>query len=249
MMTRLDMYDWLRRQLGIVPPIDDGTPDAQPGDLPPSRPTPSNPALQQAIENAVWRVNREAQLCQIDPTVMVSISVQTGEGPYSFPLLSLPRRGISRILAAWWHTSEGAIRRLRPLGSAEMDRLGRIWPATPASMPTRFWVEAGTVYIHPAPSAAGQLQLQVEHAVLPPQFDQDTFSWLPEELQTSVLYLALMDLAKTLVGDMEMQARIRVFEPDAMEALAALKSWAARQVGRYQPHLTFRSYRTGRVHR
>lgn len=246
MMTRAQMYDWLRRQLGIVPPIDDGTVGAKPGDLPLARPLPSNPALKQAIENAVWRVNREAQLCQVDPAVFVEVPAQTEKGPYTFPLESLPRRSVSRALAAWWHSPNGAVRRLRAWGSAEVDRHRLIWPATPPSMPRQFWVEAGRVWLYPAPSNDGRLQLQIEHAVIPPQTDSDTFAGIPEELETAILYQALVDLSKTNLGDAEMGARARAFEPDALEGMAAVKAWAARQVGRYQPQLTFRSYRTPR---
>lgn len=248
MMTRVEMFDWIRRQLGIIPPVDEEIPGAKAGDTPTSRPKPTNAVLTQCIVNAVRKANRAAGFKNADPTLSVSVAGQTAAGPLRIPLEglnTLDGRSIQRVLQGWWTSTSGQTTILHNGSEAATTRYRSAWPVEPAGEPRELWVQARHVLLFPAPSSAGTLRLLTETGMLEPLGDLDTFHGIPEYLETALLYMALVEAGKTLVGDVEMEARVEAYMPDAQAGMTALRNWAGSESGRHQPGLAPRSYRTG----
>lgn len=245
------MRDWLRRQLGLIPSIDLRLADARVGDGIPSQPYPSNELLNQAIENACHRINRETGLADLGGNISVDIPAQTQSGPYILSLNELtnrlPEQSITEVRRAWWKSGDN-LRGLQPKNPQELMREMPHFQQYGPSHPLYYGVEGYRLYLFPAPVSMGVLVIACGSALFAPQTDMDNFDFIPLDLYPAVLYNALVDLGKIMVDDIEMRDRASAFAKDAEEGLDAILRWLARVNQRSQARVYFKgNYRCGWV--
>jgi len=243
-MTRAEMRDWIRRMLGIIPPVDTSDTSALPGQEPTQQPYPTNALIDQAIENAARHVNLSLGII-VDTTVrQISVAAQTADGPYRIGLDSLQTGSGSvwGVREAFWNNGSSDSP-LTPASFRDLNRDGEAWTDTEAGTPTRFIVEGLSLYLYPAPSAAGTLKLRCSTGLMGPRLDSEGFVGLPDELHTELLYIALVELAVTLAGDVEMAQRARGFSDRAASGIDLIARTLNSANDRYQPGITTITYR------
>lgn len=235
------MRDWVRRMLGIVPPIDTSDPDAQVGDTPIQQPYPSNSLINQVIGSTADWVNTEVGLVTDSAIRSISVSAQTADGPYRVDLGTLADDPYG-VREAWWNNGTNDLH-LTPTSFAELDRRGFIWPDEGVSTPQYLVVEPGSIFIHPAPSAAGTLKLRCANGICGPVSDSDGFKNLPHALVTHMLYNVIVELAATLADDAGMAARAQAFAGRAQVGLSAIGRHIAGFNEQHQPGIVPEPYR------
>lgn len=236
-MNRAEMRDHVRRLLGIRPPIDTSDPDAKPGDEPLQQPYPHNALINQVIRSTAALLNATLGIV-IDGTVREEhIPAQTANGPYQHRVGFEDDYG---VLEAWWNDAL-----LTPITFVDLDRQGVVWPAEPPSTPRYVIVEGMSLYLFPAPNAAGTLKLRCQRGMSGPISDTDTFHHLPQEFHELIMYLVVVELADSLADDIEMATRARAFTEKARVAVDAIARWVNTQNMRYQQSMTALPYRHG----
>jgi hypothetical protein len=238
------MREWLRVRLGVrtpleqwntlygqvdplaIPPVDVPVPPS-PGEQPTNQPDPSNYKLNNAITNAALTVNRELNLTDAGTFRSLAVDAQTADGPLAIDLSSVPginERALISIRRAWWDDGS-AVNRLSPVILGSLDRNSVPYLENAVGTPFQFAIEGYTLYLLPSPSAAGTLKYMAGASVLAPTDDDDQFDQIPAAYDPSVLYLALVELAKMMPNDVEMRSRAEGFTPDAQEGLRTLSAW------------------------
>lgn len=157
----------------------------------------------------------------------VPISPYTTNGPAQIDLFSLPGfkdRSIASIRRLYWFDG-GASTRLLPVTLDALDVQQDQYLNDSPAVPWRFAIEGQWLYLDPAPSSTGSIQFWASCGVLPPADDQDSYDQIPEDYDPCVNYIALVELAKMLPLDKEMQARVQMFAGDAGAGLERLSAW------------------------
>lgn len=250
-MNRAQMRDWLRRMLGIQPPVDTTLPNVKAGDAPSWQPDPSNARLNQAIADACAALNRRLRLTDKQEPVAIPVAGQTDKGPLWVPLGNpydaLPAGAITSVAGAVWHAG-GARQTLR---AASLETLraeyGTVEDTAPGT-PTHYAVERYRVCLWPAPASAGTLELRVTTGLLAPQTDNEGFAQLPAEYDQCILYTALVDVAKGMAEDAAMAAIAENYKMEAARGEDELARWLAASAGSefqsgFSPMPTVRTYR------
>ena len=240
--------EFLRLRLGIQTPLerwrlyaDTGTPyvwydktgaertDAPPSGMQPTwQPDPSNYKLDSAVSNGASTANRQIGLADAGSIRQVAVPAQTADGPYIIDLAAVPGftdRSINSIRRAWWFDGAETHQRLIPTILSSLDRIDSQYIGESPSSARRFAIEGYKLYILPAPSADGYFEFMAGCGILAPQDDTDGFDQIPTDYDPSVLYIALIELAKMLPNDVEMRSRAEAFTPDATAALEKLSAW------------------------
>jgi len=192
------------------------------------QPDPSNYKIKSAIRNACSTVNRQINLTDAGSIRQVPIAGQTATGPYILDLAAVPGftdRSINSIRRAWWFDGTETHQRLIPTILSSLDRIESQYIGEAASSARRFAIEGYKLYILPAPSSDGYLEFMAGCGILAPDDDTDGFDQIPTDYDPSVLYIALIELAKMLPNDVEMRSRAEAFAPDATAALERLAAW------------------------
>ena len=221
-MNLAEGFDWIRRSVGVVPPIDRGVGDA--GEEPSWQPFPSNALLSQAVDHACRIINREIGLGEGPEVISISVGVQT-VSPYVMSLGNVPlmaRGSVTTVRRVWW---ENELLRSTTLYKETQQRRNYIDEAV--GTPVDYAVEDYKLYIMPAPSAAGTLKLMVGAAVLGPKGLRDGFHGLPSAYETVPLSIASAMVAGILASDAEMIARKPNLDAMAAAELDSLREWAA----------------------
>lgn len=249
-MNRAQMRDWLRRNLGIQPPIDTQLEGAKAGDAPSWQPDPSNASLDQAIRDACAFVNRELRLTDAGSVTSISVTAQTADGPYwlemNHQITGLRPGSVVGVKAAWWNNGTDR-RQLTPITLEELERDGVRYLDEPVGDPRWYVVSGYRLGVYPAPSAAGTLEGRFTTGLLAPESDAQSFQQIPEEYEQCPLYLALVLIAKVVPDDMEMLTRAKAFEPEASQGLLQLGRWYNSQVSpQRQPSLAAVTYKLTR---
>lgn len=242
------MIEFLRVRLGIQTPLerwhlytDSGMPfvwygpngeestTEPPSGLQPAwQPDPSNYKIKSAISNACSTVNRQINLTDAGSIRVIPIAGQTDPGPMIIDLAAVPGfkdRSLNSIRRAWWYDGVATNTRLRPVILSSLDRSEFEYIGEFASSTTQFAIEGYSMYLIPAPSSDGYLKFMAGCGILQPEDDQDGFDQIPTDYDASVLYVALVELAKMLPNDVEMRSRAEAFTPDAAAALERLAAW------------------------
>lgn len=239
-MNRAQGRDWVRRTLGIIPPVDAQVPGAKPGDAPPWQPDPSNPLINQAFDNAASYIAGELGVVDAGDAVSVSVAAQTDAGPYWQDLRELEgvRSGsVIGVRRAWWN--DGSQRTLlTPIGFDELDRDGRNWRDEDPGTPLYRDVQNYRLAVFPAPASAGTLEVEVTSSLMAPLHDGEGFEQLPLAFETDMLYCVAFEVAMVLPDDTEMASRAKMLEGARQNAVARITRWMRSQANEgHQPSI------------
>lgn len=225
--TLLGYCEWIRVLGNIKTPLMAGMEGAKAGDVPPWQPDPGNYQLGVHISNAAKTVNRHVRLADAGSIRSIPIDVQTATGPFQIDLAGVsgfPDRNINSIRRAWWF--DGAtVTRLDPVILDNLDLRWDPYEQDAPSTPRRFAIEGYTLYLDPAPASAGQFRFMGSCGVLAPKDNNDGFDQIPTDYDPCVLYIALVEWAKSVPSNREMAALAQVFTPDAADGLQRLGAW------------------------
>jgi len=239
MQTRAEYRDWLRRELGIVPPRDQWlmwqdlgqTPD---GPMPPAGAQPTdnlqilNSTLNQCIQSACNRVTIECRVPDALRWTDIPVPGQTATGPYTFRLSTLPgfaERSAVRLRRSYWQPPNGQFQPVTPTDLSQLDTQGVDYLNNGPGAPTQIAIEGDLVYLLPGPDQDGTLRLTVGSGALAPQTDLEGFDGVPSSYDEQVLYIALTEVAMIPTVDAEMRARAQSFAPLAERGLLNLTNW------------------------
>lgn len=250
--NRADYRDWLRGALGVLRATDLRDPSAKRGDPAPSMPHPSNSLLNQAIYNAGAAVNSECgiELGTTDP-YRLSVAAYTADGPAR---LELTPAGLTPHTAPGsleqcrrvvWEDSAGTFSRVWSVTLEELNTQDRLYENEPPSTPRQYAIEGTTLWLLPAPVAAGTLQFEGGFGMLAPVGDLEGYEGIPLNYIPDVLWIALVELGDLAPNDVEMQARADRARPRADKAIIKISEWYSTRLADHQPSLTFESHRRG----
>lgn len=242
MQSRAEYRDWLRRQLGIVPPRDEWlllqemgqTPDYP---MPPAGAQPTdnlqvlNSTLNQVITNAANRVTVEARFPDAITFTDIPISAQTATGPLTLRLSGLPGfadRAVVRIRRSYWQDSgstQSNWQQVTPVLLSQLDVQNDDYMNQGPGQPFRVALEGDLLYIIPGPQSDGTFRLTVGTGALAPMNDLEGFDGLPSSYDEQILYQALSEMAIIPTVDPEMRERAAAFLPLAERGLINITSW------------------------
>lgn len=160
-LTTAQLRDAVRRDMGMVPPVDDG--EGKEGDQPTVWKWPTNALLTQKIREGYAWVSRKTRAGGDHLPLSYAVTAQTDPGPYALDLgLITPAGSVNEVKRAAWIAAGSSEYPLIPDDRDRMDRNRIAWASQEPSTPQRFWVEEGYLLLYPAPSAAGTLTLMLD---------------------------------------------------------------------------------------
>ena len=254
------MKDQIRRHLGITPPIDDPEvyPHAMPGDAPDYAPVPTNPTIEQFIQNAVSDINLDAGSGFETNILSRDVEAQTENGPLRIPLSgegftingqvaeTLDGFSINRVRDAWWIMEDGGATRL--MWARDLDTLARDryrYMSYPPGTPFRYAIEGYAIWLIPAPAAAGTLQIRAGLGILPPLTNSDTLNGMPADCASSFVDIVAFEIADAMPDNPEMQAKVARLAPKAERSRQRILLTMHRMPGLLDDHMTVQTYRRG----
>lgn len=211
-MNRAAMRDVMRRNLLQVPPIDDGAGIS--GAIPLHAQYPTNAGCNYAIDEAVAFFSQKCGLGGDVKTQAVPFPIVTENGPYAIALQQIaPAGSVNDVRHVSLTMTGGSNQTLVPTSREEMDRSGILWEQQTPGTPQRFWVEAGSLVLWPAPSSTGSLNIQFGKALWSnsTQADAEVLEIIPTDYLQTVLHKATAIVALIQTNDAEMHARGEYF--------------------------------------
>jgi hypothetical protein len=193
-ITRPNIRDAIRQNLGIATPLNNGTGYA--GDEPPGQKYPTNDVLNKAIGDALRFINAECNLhMQANISIAVTAASASAVGPLVIPLAGVQgcpsSLSINTIRRCRFVDTQGNITRLTPTSYWEIDKNRWSYDTVPAANPPRWYIVDGyKLFILPAPSVAGTLYLYAGTAMQNFWGDSDTIDELPSDHQLTMEWLA-----------------------------------------------------------
>lgn len=244
-MNRAEMRDWVRRMLGIIPPVDTTDADAQPGQAPIHQPYPTNALINQCIANAAALVNAKLGIAVDSTIVSCDVEGQTVRGPYRLDLAQFGgeyNASIYAVREVWWHNGTYDTL-LEPASFEDLNRRGEPWSDVAPSVPRYIITEGLNMYLVPAPASRGKVKARFQRGICAPLSDHEGFQNLPAEFETHLLFTVLVEIASTISGDTEMAQRLVAFRERAALGLDAIARWVSTTNMRYQPSIIAKPYR------
>lgn len=256
LLTRAEFRDSVRRDLGIVPPIDVSNANP-PGAQPTNAPYPTNRQIDDCFQEAISDVNRDCDFHMTD--IPVSVNAVTANGPFGLYLGDLtpnstgltnafaPNAKIIDVQRLTW-TPEGNTQStlITPVYRDNLDRSGNTdYFTVPPSMPRAWYIQGYVLYVTPAQNQAGTYLITCALGVAGFTCDTDTLDQIPFDYQDVFKYQAIVNLSMTQTMDVEAQARAQMYGPKAAAGLKKFKEWIMGGTGAPQPVMLFKSYRTG----
>jgi len=244
-LTRAAIRDATRRAIGQTPPIDLGT--GAVGDQPTNYRDPTNPALNQYIDEVLAEFNREVSISSAPSPIMGSIPAQIVNGPYGFNLAAgfNSNQGVNNLRHVWW----------LPTGSAsafpliwssydEQNRQNPNWINQPPGTPTTCWMEGYQLKILPAPAMAGTIYATATLCFNSPRQDSDIIGILPSDYYPCVVDQVVLRVAQAQSDDTVRQAQMQMTAPRAALSRGQLIKWINTRNGEssgYVPGLKFKN--------
>lgn len=197
--TRPYMRDRIRIAMGITPPSQT-QPLAVVGEAPMGQPTPTNSEINQAITDAISRLNTIVGF-NGTTSLVVPVPAATGNGVQYFPMQGMiggsKQNNIDSIQKCVWNPGQGqSLIPLRPTSAAELDRLQYAWDNYPPAVPRLYMVEQYQLGIVPPAQTAGTLQVYAGTAVYDFCSDTDVLNELPVDYQLVLEQLATLLLSQ-----------------------------------------------------
>lgn len=251
-LNRAQLRDAIRRKLNITPPID--LAQGNIGDQPANRGNPSNFQMNDAIQEAVYDLNRRCNF-HVNNNINISVPAISPSvlGPYEINLnvaavQSNPVLGIASIndvRRAEFIQSGGAYYRLEPTDYREVDLARTDYKTTPPGTPRQYWIEGYKLYVYPSQAVSGVINLICGTGLLAYQTDEDVLSQIPLDYQDVIQYLAIQILMSGQTMDKEAKERMAVFAQLAEQGVMDVNRWKNGNNGEYQPSMKVATYRVG----
>lgn len=241
-LTRAQFRDVVRRNLGIRPPVDDGIGFA--GDEPSGQASPKNAEIDATLEEAIAYLNTEAGFRATEFSYPIAAVSATYVGPLAQYMGSntQPPNLLTDVRRATWYN--GTVTTvLTPTSQVEQDRLQTNYLQQGPSTPTQYWIQSYTVYLLPAPAAAGTLSLYGGTAIYGFTGDNGTIDQLPVEMQYAVSDCATWLLLRRRAAIPEYAQMLGQYVQSAAIWAQKLKDWAASLNREFTPSIGFVSYR------
>lgn len=256
LLTRAQLRERIRRdRLGILTPLGENLSTAAEGDPPTWQPDPNNDTINAAIEESLAELNQEIFFSGSNGQVPLAVTVQTANGPYRVQNLITAIPGytavgqVNNISHVQWTPTSGPSVPLLPKTFLEMRRDFPDYNNTPPAVPSHYIIDSYDLYTYPAPVEAGTLYMLMGLSMLSPTDDTDYIGQLPADFNPLVMDMAAVRAGRTVIGDVEMQARVALILPAIAEGKKRLKVWYISQMQDRQAGVTHRStrpYFTGR---
>jgi len=234
--TRAELRDAVRRLIGRVPASELG---GKVGDPLPSQPTPTNSAINDAIDEAIAELNRAVLIGDTTGHQAYSVSAQTTNGPCVIQLKEDAAR-YSVISVQWNQDSTYLL--LEP-SMMIIERTNEETLNTPPGVPQKWWTEGDKIALLPAPATSGTALVTYTMGIALPEPDTATITGVPEHLLPAVTTIAARRLLITELGDYEMQARSAQLAAEAAQLKLDWQEWYARRNLRGGPTIDMFSYR------
>lgn len=257
--ARAEFRDRIRRDLGIVPPIDVSGSMAIPGQQPTNYPSPTNQQINQALQDFISRANIESGFHVTGfnvPVVAISGNVRGPFGLYlgdvtpnssgSTTLLN-PKGLFNDVKRVTWTPSGGGVPRLlQPAWRDSIDRgQNNDYYAQPPAEPQIWWIEGYVLNVSPAQSSDGVYNLICGSGIIGLQCDDDVLDQVPIDYQHIFVQGAIWYLSITQTMDVEAQSRVQAFQPLALQGVQDMRRFVLGGTGAPAPQMTFASYRSG----
>lgn len=214
--TRPYMRDRIRIAMGVTPPSQT-LPLGVVGEAPMGQTTPTNAEINQAITDAISRLNTRVGF-NGSTSVVVTVPAASANGVQYFPMQGMgtgsgsQQNNINSIQKCVWNPGPGqALIPLVATSQAELDRLQYAWDNYPPAVPQFYMVERYQLGIVPPAQTAGTLQLYAGTSVYDFCSDTDVLNELPVDFE-----LVLEQLATLLLSQRRPQ------EPGAMSRIQFL---------------------------
>lgn len=200
-VTRPFMRDNIRRMMGVTPPHDT-LPLAIIGEPPMGQPTPTNAEINQAITDAISRLNTRVGF-NGSTSVVVAVPAASANGAQYFPMQGMgpgsgsQQNNINSIQKCVWNPGPGqALIPLVATSQAELDRLQYAWDNYPPAVPQFYMVERYQLGIVPPAQTAGTLQLYAGTSVYDFCSDTDVLNELPVDYELVLEQMAVLLLSQ-----------------------------------------------------
>jgi len=148
------------------------------------------------------------------------------------------------VFRAWYYESGGWKRPLREKSLNELDRDAYPYQSVNPGTPVYFAQEQYKLYICPAPSYAGTLEMMGARGIMGPLTDNDSIQSIPLDFEPAVLYKALEIICRSVPDDIEARSRLQAFIPLAEKGMVDLENWSTSVSTGYQarlvPHMNYR---------
>lgn len=212
--TRPYMRDRIRIAMGVTPPSQT-LPLGVVGEAPMGQPTPTNAEINQAITDAISRLNTRVGF-NGSTSVVVTVPAASANGVQYFPMQGMGsgsgslQNNIDSIQKCVWNPGPGqALIPLVATSQAELDRLQYAWDNYPPAVPQFYMVERYQLGIVPPAQTAGTLQLYAGTAVYDFCSDTDVLNELPVDYQLVLEQLATLLLSQRRPQEQGAMSRIQ----------------------------------------
>jgi len=215
-LTRAQLRDAVRRELGQIPTFDLSGSTADIGIQPTTYPEPRNAALNQAIDFAVEEILAFAKVTKNATSIGIPVPAQTANGPYQFSMWDLsPQGNVTTVNHLTWMPTSTTVQRLLPTSREELDRNGTLWEGMAPGTPTNYWIEGDLISLYPAPSSAGTLSMQANQSAWSEASNQDgeVPRLVPIEYVQLLVQCAAFNIAVRYTGNVEMSNRAKMLKP------------------------------------
>jgi Putative binding domain, N-terminal/Viral BACON domain len=199
--TRPYMRDRIRIAMGVTPPSQT-LPDGVVGEAPMGQTTPTNAEINQAITDAISRLNTRVGF-NGSTSVTVAVPAASANGVQYFPMQGMgtgsgsQQNNIDSIQKCVWNPGPGqALVPLVATSQAELDRLQYAWDNYPPAVPQFYMVERYQLGIVPPAQSAGTLQLYAGTAVYNFCSDTDVLNELPVDYELVLEQMAVLLLSQ-----------------------------------------------------
>lgn len=234
-LTVAQMFDQVRRYLRITPPIDPPTSGGTPGIQPPDTPDPNNNTILQCLNDGLYLINKICRSGSIaDASIAVNPVLPTKRGALFVDISSVVSQAlvVSEIENVWWvDTLTGIVQSLAPLTYYQYATVNKDFQQmAPSQNVEQFIVSGAQIGLLPAPSMAGTLWFTQAGGISTTSAGQlvnttDTISFLPVDLQQTVLYWAVVVLCARRANDVEGASLLQTYLTMAQDGTEKIWTW------------------------
>jgi hypothetical protein len=234
-LTVAQMFDQVRRYQRINPPIDPPTNSGVPGQQPPDTPDPNNNTILQALNDGIYLINKIVRTGSIaDASISVEGVSPVKRGALFVDISSVVPQTlvVSEIQNVWWYDSIlQEVQQLTPLIYYQYNTVNKDFQQmAPSQNVEQFVVSGAQIGMLPAPVNPGTLWFTQVGGIPTTSAGQlvnttDTISFLPVDLQQTVLYWAVVVLCMRRANDVEGAALLQNYLSMAQDGTEKIWTW------------------------
>lgn len=234
-LTVAQMFDQVRRYLRITPPIDPPVSSGTAGQVPTDTPDPNNNTILQCLNDGLYLINkivRTGAIADFSQTVGGVPGTKRGALFVDISAQIAPALIVSEVENVWWvDTKTGLTQSLAPLTYYQYATVNKDFQQmAPGSNITQFIVSGAQIGLLPAPTLAGTLWFTLAGGIATSSAGQlvattDTITFLPVDLQQTVLYWAVVVLCARRANDVEGAALLQTYLSMAQDGTEKIWTW------------------------